>query len=179
MKQKLLLTAIALLLATAPSAYAAEKVKVNWFEPENYTDVRATNGGNKRFRKAVFAQLEKHFEKKAAKVLPEGMTLNIKVTNLNLAGDVRYNFGANQEIRVVKPLYWPQIEFEYEVLDRGNVIKSDAVKLKDMAFMDKLRMASRSSSYHYEKALINDWFTETVKPVLEQVERQKSAIMSI
>ena len=178
MKTKLMLTAIVSLMMVAPLSSAGEKVKVNWHEPENYTDVRATNGGNKKFRKAVFAQLEKHFEKTAQKVLPDGMTLKIKVTNLNLAGDVRYNFGVSQEIRLVKPIYWPQMDFEYQVLDKGNVIKSDSVKLRDMAFMDRLRVTSRNDSYRYEKALINEWFTDVIKPMLAQIEQQKTAIMS-
>lgn len=178
MNTRLMLIVFAALLAVAPSTYAGEKVKVNWFEPENYTDVRAANGGNKRFRKAVFAQLEKHFEKTAQKMLPEGITLNIKVTNVNLAGDVRYNFGLSQEIRLVKPIYWPQIDFEYQVLEKGNVIKSDTVKLRDMAFMDRVRVSSRNDSYRYEKALISEWFSDDIKPMLVQIEKQKTAIMS-
>lgn len=181
MKINLLLIAMVALTMVTPSSGATEKVekvKINWSEPENYTDVRAANGGNKQFRKAVFHQLEKHFNKIASKTLPEGMTLAIKVTNVNLAGDVRYNFGLSQEIRLVKPIYWPQLEFEYQVLERGNVIKSDTAKLRDMAFMDRLRVTTRSDAYRYEKALISEWFTDVIKPILAQVERQKSAVMS-
>lgn len=180
MKQKIVSIVIALFMVAAPASYAADKVKVEWFEPDNYTDVRSANGGKEKFRKSVFAQLEKHFEKKAAKSLPEGMVLNIKVTNLNLAGDVRYNFGFNQEMRVVKSIYWPEIEFEYQLVDQGQVVKADSAKLRDMAFLDRLQRASNShSTFSYEKALINEWFKDTVVPLSQQVEQQKTAVMSI
>ena len=53
----------------------------------------------------------------ASEVFPEHLALNVKVTNLNLTGEVRYNYAAQRDIRLVKRSYWPSIEFEYQLLN--------------------------------------------------------------
>ncbi len=176
-RQPILFGTLVLMFASMLSAQAGE-VKVQWHEPKNYTDVRAANGGSKAFRERVFKGLEKHFTKMAAEVLPSHLALNIKVTNLNLAGDVRYNFAAHRDIRLVKRIYWPSIEFEYELLEQGKVIKSEVIKLKDMSFMDRGSSLRNRSSYYYEERIITDWFIRDIKPMLAQLDKQKTAVMS-
>lgn len=176
-RQSILLCSLFLGLSTGLTAQAGE-VKVQWHEPESYTDVRAANGGNKVFRERVFKNLEKHFNKMAGEVLPEHLALNVKVTNLNLAGDVRYNYAAHRDIRLVKRIYWPSIEFEYQLLDQGNVIKTEQIKLKDMSFMDRGSSIRNRGSYFYEERIITDWFIKEIKPMLAQLDKQKTAVMS-
>ena len=177
MKTKMIISAVLVSMLLTPLSALAEKVKVNWFEPNSYTDVKPVNGGKERYRTKVFKQLEQHFEKEAQKVLPDQLSLRIKVLDLNLAGDVTFNVGMNQEIRYIKPIHWPVIEFEYELLENGNVVKSEAVTLRDMAFMDRLSNRS-SSTLKYEKHLISDWFYKDIKAMLAQLDKRKTAVMS-
>jgi hypothetical protein len=144
----------------------AASVEVKWQEPDSYSDIRHGNSHKTKFRKNLFTQLEQHFEKLAEK-LPEQLKLKIKVTNLNLAGDVRYNFSMSQDIRIVKNIYWPSIEFEYSLLNNEQVVKSETVKLKDMAFMDRGGSSRLShDSYYYEKRILTKWFDKDLQGII-------------
>jgi len=175
MKQILLFT----LLGSAlwASNVSAGEIKVNWFEPEEYTDVKGADESDKRFQKRTFHQFEKFFTK-LSKKLPEDVQLSLKVTNVNLAGDVRYNFNASREIRLITDIYWPAIEFEYQLTSKNKVIDKGEVKLKDMAFMSRGSVNRRSEVLKYEKRLLNDWFDDHVQTQLANWQKQQSAVMS-
>ena len=177
MSQLLFISLLSLIFVSATPVLAGS-VNVEWHEPEKYTDVRAATGSREAFRQRVFKQLDKHFEKMANEVLPQELSLKIKVINLNLAGDVRYNYSAHRDIRLVKRIYWPSIEFEYQLLDNNNVIKSEVIKLKDLSFMDRTSKVRSRSSYHYEEQIITDWFVKDIKPMLAQLDKQKTAVMA-
>lgn len=152
----------------------AGTVKVEWHEPDKYTDIKSANANRNKFRKSVFKQFDKHFSKMAQKELPEGMRLEVKVTNIDLAGEVR---GAAQ-YRTVTNSRWPSIEFEYSLYDGKRLVKSETVKLKDMTFMDKRSRLGNRSAYFYEKRLIKDWFVDDVRTMLAQWTKQQSAVMA-
>lgn len=176
MKNQYLAAFLSIVAALSLPTFAGE-VEVKWHEPDQYTDIRASNQTKASFRNSLFSQLDKHWHKMANKHLPEGMKLKVKVINLDLAGDVKHNFNAGQSIRVVKTIYWPSIEFEYQLFDGDKMIKADKVKLKDMAFMDRSNI-HRSSSYYYDKRIITDWFTDEMQTMLANLQRHKKAVMS-
>lgn len=163
MSQLILVTCLIFISATH-----AGTASVEWQDPDSYLDIRHSNSGKLQFRKSLFNQFEKHFSK-LAQDLPDDVELKIKVTNLNLAGDVRYSFAMHREIRIVKHTYWPMIEFEYQ-LNKGNqLITSDTVKLKDMFFMDRggsFRLSH--DSYFYEKRILTDWFDKTLQVMVAE-----------
>ena len=103
---------------------------------------------------------------KLAEQLPKDYKLNVEFTDLDLAGDVRY--GGMDEIRVVKPIYFPRIKLDYSLTDKdGTVLSKDTdVELKDMGFMDKIKMG-RDESFYYEKRLLTEWFGEQILPSLD------------
>lgn len=153
----------------------ATKVKVEWLEPEKYTDVRSVNQSKANFQKHVFSKLEEHF-KYIAKDLPPELTLYLTITNLNLAGEIRYNFAMSQEIRLVNRLFWPSIKLKYQLKYENEVIKSDQVTIKDMAFLDASRRYHNDFLSH-EKNLYRRWFIKTIKPEIEQWQKRHNAVM--
>ena len=75
-------------VAQKSTAEAAEtKVDITWQDPKSYTDVRPSNESRKSFRNRVFKSLDEYFNK-LAEALPEGQTLEVTVTDLDLAGEV-------------------------------------------------------------------------------------------
>lgn len=165
-------------LMYVPQSVLAGEVEVVWHEPDNYRDVKPVMGGKERYRQNVFKQLDKHWLKLAEKHLPEGMKLKVKVTDLNLAGDVQHNFSLGQEIRLVKSIYWPSVKFEYQLFDGDRLVKEESVELKDMSFMDRGATLRVRSSFDYEKRILTDWFVDEVEVMLAQWKRQQTAIMS-
>lgn len=175
MRLTTLLCGASLLLMT-PFAQAGE-IKVKWFEPENYTDMKGAEESDKSFQKRAFKQFDKYFTK-LAKKLPEGVTLDLKVTNVNLAGDVRYNFNMHREIRLVKDVYWPSFEFEYQLTQNNELIDKGEVEIKDMAFMLRGNRMSRNEPLRFEKRMFNDWFEEQVQTRVDKWQKQQDAVMS-
>ncbi|WP_426369608.1 DUF3016 domain-containing protein [Pseudocolwellia sp. HL-MZ7] len=149
------------LLTTVGSAVAGES-EVTWTDPDKYTDVRSGNENRKHFKERIFKSFEKHFAKLSQK-LPEGKTLKINVTNVDLAGDVR--FSSMQQIRIVKDIYIPRLEFSYELVNADkSLAASGEVDLKDMGFMTSSSAYKSSSDLYYEKRMINKWFKNNFIP---------------
>jgi len=141
-----------------PSAEAAE-VSITWTDPDKYRDIFAGNENKKHFRKNTFKELEKHFSL-LSKKLPENQTLEIEVTNIDLAGDVHHG-GINQ-VRIVKDIYFPRFEFSFKLLNAdGMTILAKKEKINDMGFMNGVRLKYRNRKLSYEKQMLDDWFTKT------------------
>jgi len=158
---KILITTLLMMLVDLSIfnvAYAATS-EVTWTDYEKYHDIRPANGHRKHFRESTFYNFEKHFTK-LAKRLPEGQVLKIDVTDVDLAGDT--NAGGIDRIRIVKNVYFPRINFSYQLLNTdGSELDSGEVKLKDMNFMSSSRLKYRNESLGYEKNMLDKWFFET------------------
>ena len=155
------LPAIAFLLlsgcaASAPHDEAVSRVSVSFVEPEKFTDarraeLRPTSAG-------VLHELEKFLIETGARYLPPTMKLNIRVTNIDLAGEFEL-FGGPQadQVRITKGLYPPHIMLEFEVVDSaGKAVKSGKRDLTDIDY--QLRSVYPAEDYlRYEKDILRDW----------------------
>ena len=147
-----------LLMFMALQVNAAE-VKVTWQDPDEYTDIREgfsyTRSG---FRKHVFTVFEKFLADRAA-LLPEGQKLNMTVTDLDLAGETRFNF---DEIRIIKREYIPRMKFSYQLLDKsGKELASGEESLKNMGMSHTYLTKPSEDQFKYEFDMLNSWFKKT------------------
>lgn len=165
MRKILLLSALSVALF-AGQTHAKATVEVEWKDSASYSDVRPTSETRSSFKKRVFGELEKYMGK-LAEDLPDGQTLSLTVTNLDLAGQVwpssfvGMGSGA-QDVRLIKRVDIPRISFSYILKDAdGKELKSAEVKLKDMSFMERSRnQFNTSDSFRFEKSMLKDWFDE-------------------
>lgn len=154
----MLLSIIALLFVFINSAYAGTS-EIKWTEPDKYTDIRAGNEHRVRFKERIFKAFEEHFLALSA-ALPEGQLLKVDVTNVDLAGDVR--FSTIDHIRVIKDLYIPRMTFSYQLLNADKlVLQSDDVALKDMGFRIGINLRYKNKTIPYEKRMLDKWFNST------------------
>ncbi len=154
--KKILLTSFFAL----PLMATAGEANVSFGDFKDFRDVRPSNETKGGYHKRIKKQFEKHFQK-LAEDMPEGYKLGIKVTDIDLAGDVR--FGQN-DFRVVKPIYFPRVEFSYVLTDgKGKLVEKNEVALKDMGFMDKMKRG-RDEEFMHDKRLITDWFEKDLLP---------------
>jgi hypothetical protein len=154
------------LILGVSNAQAKAEVEITWEKPKEYTDVKPTNQSRTRFREGVFKKLDEHFAELAER-LPDGQKLSVTVTDLDLAGQVwpssfvGLGSGAGSDVRLVKRIDIPRMEFSYTLTDaNGAVIKKDDVKIKDMAFQDSIRGHSSNDTLRYEKNMIKEWFDD-------------------
>ncbi|WP_018625345.1 DUF3016 domain-containing protein [Kangiella aquimarina] len=159
---KSLKSAVAILL-TLPMMALAGEVKVSWGDFDDFIDVRPANETKSGFYKRVKTSLEKSFTKLSEK-LPEGAVFEFRITDLDLAGDVRY--GGLNDYRLVERLYYPIMKFDYQLINKdGTILKQGTETLKDMNFLDRIRSPGqyRRESFYYEKRMFEEWFEETIE----------------
>ncbi|XOV79709.1 MAG: DUF3016 domain-containing protein [Aestuariibacter sp.] len=163
---KLLIALVAISAAFQVVAETSEaesnRISVEWQDPKDFTDMKATNGHRQRFRENTMNELEEYLAK-LAEDLPDGQTLKMVVTDVDLAGRVwpgRFvGFDSATDVRVVKRIDIPRMNFKYELLDaNGDTIKSDEIKLKDMGFQDSGITRHDHGSLRYEKRMLKRWF---------------------
>jgi hypothetical protein len=160
-------------------AVSAGPVSIEWVEPEKYRDVRHPNVSRAKYRERVFTKLESHFSE-LAEELPEGYQLALKVTNLDLAGEVQTATQAGiigihhrasagfQEYRIMRQIDIPRMTFSYELKNsEGEVVQSEEVKLKDTGFLNRTTTRFRNRPLQYEKAMLSRWFKETFSQEVE------------
>jgi hypothetical protein len=161
--KKLMVIVSALTLSISSNIEAKAELEVEWEQPEKYTDVRPTNQSKKSFQKSTFKNIESYLGE-LADGLPDDHKLVIKVTNLDLAGQVWPASYAglghgSSDVRVIKDHDIPRIYFNYRLLDAsGAVIQQDEVKLKNMTFFDSSTGFFDNDPVRYEKSMLKRWF---------------------
>jgi len=141
-------------------------VKIEWQDPSSFRDVKAVGDIQSRYENRTFKTLTKNLNKEASKTLKSEQKLEMLVTDLDLAGDVRPTFGATMnDIRLVEDLYPPRITFSYKILAGEKIIMAGDEKLTDMGFMQRVGRVS-DKPLKYESKLLADWLKKTVAPKL-------------
>ena len=146
-----------------PWSMAAE-VNLQWQKPSEYLGIEAGNEtSQQRFEEQVIEELGEHITEAADTHLPETYSLNMTVTDIDLAGDVEYFFTKfSQGVRVVRNPYFPSIAFEYEVLDeQGQVVERGSENIRDMGWHYSGARQVNDAPLDYEKELVDAWFRET------------------
>ena len=89
-----------------------------------------------RLRREFSRELEKFLIEAGARYVPENMQLNIRITNVDLAGDFELFRGPQAEqVRINKGLYPPRIALEFEVVDSAmKVIKTGKRDITDINY---------------------------------------------
>ncbi len=154
--------------ATVDKSAATPAVKVTWFNPEKYSDIRPASGTRKAYQERVTNAFDKIFVELAEK-LPAGFRLEIRVTDIDLAGDVSPMYRLNNsDIRVVKDIYFPRMNFDFVLYDQNKqqVLQESDVKIKDMGFMMSSHLGSQSSEFGYEREMLKKWFNKVIVPQL-------------
>jgi hypothetical protein len=150
----------------ADDAAGDSKVQVILENPENFSDVRDGFMSSDKGKNANIDLIRQYVQKEAAKYVPDGHTLAVTITNIDLAGDFEpWGKAGSEDIRIVKDIYPPRIDLSYKLTDSaGTVVKEGTRQLRDLNFMMKINI-HREDPLRYEKSLINDWIRKDLKPV--------------
>ena len=145
----------ALALAAGSSAWAG--VQVTFDKPDDYSDVPFSS----RDREQVLAGLADHFTL-LGKSLPHGQELRIEITDIDLAGrDDPARRGAFDVRVMTGRADWPRMRLHYVLEQDGKVIGSADAALSDMSYLTRINRYAEGDKLRYEKAMIDDWFTNT------------------
>jgi hypothetical protein len=155
--------ALVIMLASPVHASAAQTeqdgtgpVSVVFVKPEGFTD--AGYSKSERSSPASLLQLQRFIVETATRLLPEPLRLEIKVTDVDLAGDFEIFHGPQfDHVRVNKSIYPPRIALEFRIVDaKDEAVKEGKRQLTDLDY--QLRVVHpREDPLRYEKEMLRDW----------------------
>ncbi|HEX4327229.1 MAG TPA: DUF3016 domain-containing protein [Burkholderiales bacterium] len=147
------------LIAAAPAVHGVEapKVQVEYVHPENFADVGDGFRGGDAARSAYLEALNRHLQARAARVLGNGQSLKVSITEVDMAGEFEPWRIAGADVRIVRNIYPARIDLSFRLADAGGaVVKEGERRLRDTGFTDDVTRYS-DDPLRYEKALIDAW----------------------
>lgn len=158
-------TRLALLTAGlifSAQSYAGASVDVEFNAEQEFSDVEAVQEKQSNYTRRIQRSFQKHLEDLARR-LPEGQTLSVRFSDLDLAGKV-FPSGTQAERRII-PNHYPAMQFEYSLTgEQGQVVKSGQATLEDKRYYTKINKVRRaeSQSFLHEKRMLTEWFEATL-----------------
>lgn len=156
---------MAMLLLGVSHAHAeapAGVVTVEFVQPDKFTDAGDDSFGG--YSASTLAALRKYIERTAPRYLQAGQQLSIQITDIDLAGSFEPWRGPGRDVRIVRDVYPPRINLQFEWRDAdGHVLGQGEKSLRNLAFQ-MTTVARGSDALRYEKALINDWLATEFSP---------------
>jgi len=135
----------------------AAETDIEWVNPDGYADL-GTDFHDEVTLEQFQGELEPYIARIAERALPDGYQLEIKFTNVDLAGEYE-PWRLNNDVRIVRSVYPPKMSFEYKLFDsRGNLAKSGEETIIDPTFDFNVgRRFFETDGFFYEKELIGSW----------------------
>ena len=138
------------LLCALPAAQAAGKVDVRWLEPGNFSDAERSAIDRERVTQELGSYMQK-----LGSLLPDGQTLTLEVTDLDLAGELEPV--GWRELRVLRGRAdWPRMVLRFTLAAEGRTLKQGEARLSDMGY--SFGPSPRHEALGYEKRMLKGWF---------------------
>lgn len=156
-------------LLTMAAVSVAGEVKVEYKDYKKFIDMKPANEPRGAFEKRTMASFDQIFAD-LAKNLPEGYSWTVVVTDIDLAGDVNHMMTqTGQQIRVIKDIFIPRINFSHTLLDQNKVVvlEEKDLKLKEMGFMNRSNVGRAGEPLEHERGMLERWFKDKIKPAVE------------
>ena len=150
----------------ASTASPASPVTVIFVRPERFTDVKGSCMGPDDRSGPILDELAGFIRETALRFMPEGSTLAITVTDVDLAGEfgVPVRFPQWCDARVYRDIYAPRFDLEFWLTDStGRVVHADTRVLRDSNYLTRVALPP-SDPLRYEKRLLLDWLQSEFDP---------------
>jgi Protein of unknown function (DUF3016) len=154
-------TVAAILLVASAAAAAGERVSVVFVDPERFTDVKDAAMSSDRGTRAILDDLARFVRERGERELPPGLTLEVRVTDVDLAGEFEPWRGPQFErVRFMREIHWPRIDLEFRVKDaEGRVVRDGKRSLADPNYLTRSLRVS-DDRLRYEKDLLAEWLRQ-------------------
>lgn len=155
---------VALAAPEASSAVPRATATVELIEPEKFTDFKSSHLGGSAETRHLTRELQRETNRLAAKHLPAGYRVMLRITDIDMAGEYEPERGSpSDQVRIMRGVYTPKIEFAYSVTDaEGNVVASGERRLTDVGYEMRLR-SPRRDELMIETELLADFFREIAR----------------
>jgi hypothetical protein len=144
--------------APPPPASAAERISVTFVQPERFTDVKDSVTGSERGAADMLGDLDRYVQSAGDRIVPAGLSLAIRITNIDLAGEFEWWRGPQfDRVRIMREIYPPRIDLQFRLADAtGAVVKEGQRALRDPLYLTRASIDD-SDRLRYDKELLGDW----------------------
>jgi hypothetical protein len=92
-----------------------------------------------------------------------GRTLDVEVTNVELAGELEPFGRFHDEVRVLRGRAdWPRISLRYTLSEGASTLASGQADLSDPDYFHRLPRSGHQGVLGYEKRMLDDWVASLV-----------------
>ena len=177
MKAKLILLS-SLLLSIAPASDAkkpdAEKeaatdadrrdlrIKVDFRNPEAYTDCKDDYSPSKEEQVRIMGDLQRELRKHATLYLKEGERLEVIFNDIDLAGEIEplQNGMGKRVLRDITP---PRLDIEFKIIGPDGAVKAEGKRmLKKIAYLSTMNLNRTEERYYHDKKLLREWVEKEI-----------------
>lgn len=141
--------------ATASTTAA---VAVHYDNPDDFSENRL---GSRLARPDNYLdRLKQHIQGEAQPMLDPGETLQVTVTDVELAGQTEPGRRPDWDhIRIMRDVYPPHIDLHFRLDDaEGDVVREGTRQLRGLGYLhDYPNLRRKTDPLRYEKALLDDW----------------------
>lgn len=88
--------------------------------------------------------------------LPAGQTLDVVVSDVNLAGELEWLRSA-QRLRVMRNVGWPMVQLTYTLKDGERVLRQGDERVTDMNYLSTRPLGLETQRLGYEERMLQDW----------------------
>jgi hypothetical protein len=140
------------------------KATVTFDHPEKFADVKDAYMPTDKGRDAILDQIRQFVETKAASYLGAGQSLEVKFTEIDLAGDFEPQRGPQfMDVRIMKEIYPPRFDLEFKITGAdGKVLSKGKRQLRDPFYLQRL-VPFHDDPLCYEKDILDDWLRTDIK----------------
>jgi hypothetical protein len=140
--------------ATPPDS----RVSVTFVQPERFTDVKDSALGSPTGTADLLAEIDRYLHTAGDRYVPAGLTLDVRITNIDLAGEYEPWRGPQfDRVRIMRDVYPPRFALEFRLTDAsGAVVKEGQRVLLDQLYLSTAALNNGEPLY-YDKLLLGDW----------------------
>jgi len=144
------------LAANTPKSDAP--VQVTFVAPEKFTDVSDEWSSSDGNRSHVLAEFKAQIESLARNYITGGRHLEVKVTDIDLAGDFEPWRGPDfSHIRILREIYVPRVTLEFRLIDaEGKVLNEGKRQLANPGYLMTSALPT-NDPLRYDKENIREW----------------------
>jgi len=157
------------LLAAGLASTATAAIELTLDNPRGFRDFEIRTRTAEAVASVFQAEFERAAEHRLNAMVPEGHTLELTVTDIDMAGEIQPSRNMNHpDIRYVESNYPPRMTFNYRLVDaEGNEVSSGQEHLRDLTFDLGAPKIGRDNTFRYEIALIEDWMQDNIRSIAE------------
>jgi hypothetical protein len=146
--------ATAIVLVALVASAAAERVSVVFVDPQRFADVKDAAMASERGTRAILDE----------RALPAGLVLEVRVTDVDLAGEFEPWRGPQFErVRFMREIHWPRIDLEFTLKDaEGRLVREGKRSLSDPNYLARSLRVS-DDRLRYEKD-VGKWLRRELAP---------------